>query len=319
LTTDGRDNGLERTALLSGSANPALAEAIAGELGIASIGRTVERFPDGEVSVELEDSVRHRHVFLVQPTSPPVNDNLMELVALADACRRAAAKRVTAVVPYFGYARADRRKSRRVSIMGRAAADLLEASGVQHLVTLDLHSPQVEGFFRIPVENLTAIPTLAEAVRPHVNPDSVIVSPDLGAVERASALAERAGCRLAVVAKRRLSGREVEARRLIGNVEGRSCLILDDMISTGGTILTALEAIREAGARDDVRVAASHGVFAEGAREKLVKAGIRELLVTDSLAIPEGDDEGVRRVSVAPLLATALRRLALGESLRDLF
>jgi ribose-phosphate pyrophosphokinase len=313
------DGAMERLVVLSGTANAALAASVASELAVPLASCRVERFPDGEVSAELADSVRHRDVFVVQPTSPPVNDNLMELVALADACRRAAAQRVTAVVPYFGYARADRRKSRRVPIMGRAVADLLEASGVRHLVTLDLHSPQVEGFFHIPVESLTAIPSLAGELRGRVGPDTVIVSPDFGAVERASAFAERLGCSVAVLPKRRLSGSEVEVRKLIGEVEGRPCVILDDMISTGGTILKAIEAVREAGAAPDIRVAATHGVFAEGAVERMIEAGIDEVLVTDSVAPALHEPPGVRRISIAPLLATALQRLAEGNSLRDLF
>jgi len=305
--------------VISGSANPPLARAIAAELGLSLAKCRIERFPDGEVTAEVEESVRQRQVFLVQPTAPPVNDHLVELIALADACRRAAADWITAVVPYFGYARADRRKARRVPIMARAAANVIEASGIDHLVTLDLHSPQVEGFFEIPVESLTAVPTLVDAVRERVDPQTVIVSPDFGAVERANALARRLGCEIAIVPKRRVSGSEVEAGELIGHVEGRPCLIVDDMISTGGTIVKAIETLQRAGARDGVRVVATHGVFAAGAQQRLFAAGVEELLVTDSLPAPADEAPGVRRVSVAPLLATALRRLALGQSLRDLF
>jgi ribose-phosphate pyrophosphokinase len=313
------EEGMEDFRVLAGTANPALAAAIAAELSVPLAGCRIERFPDGEISAELEESVRHHQIFIVQPTAPPVNDHLIELAAVADACRRAAAKGVVGVVPYFGYARGDRRKSRRTPIMARAAADLLEASGVQHLVTLDLHSPQVEGFFHIPVEGLTAIPILAVALRDQVVPETVIVAPDLGAIERASELAERLGCSVAVLPKRRLSGTEVEVRQLIGDVEDRPCLILDDMISTGGTILKAVEALHQAGARPQIRVAATHGVFAEGAREGLMASGLQEIVVTDSVAIPDGDVSGLRRLTIAPLLATALRRLAVGESLRDLF
>jgi len=305
--------------VISGTANPPLARAIAAELGLSLAKCRIERFPDGEVTVEVEQSVRQRQVFLVQPTAPPVNDHLVELIALADACRRAAADWITAVVPYFGYARADRRKARRVPIMARAAANVIEASGIDHLVTLDLHSPQVEGFFEIPVESLTAVPTLVDAVRERVDPQTVIVSPDFGAVERANALARRLGCDIAIVPKRRVSGSEVEAGEPIGRVEGRPCLIVDDMISTGGTIVKAIETLQRAGARDGVRVVATHGVFAAGAQQRLFAAGVEELLVTDTLPAPADEAPDVRRISVAPLLATALRRLALGESLRDLF
>jgi ribose-phosphate pyrophosphokinase len=305
--------------IFTGTANPPLATAIAAELGVPLAPCRIERFPDGELTAEVQESVRDHQVFLVQPTAPPVNDHLMELVALADACRRSAADRVIAVVPYFGYARADRRKGRRVPIMARAAADIIEASGIQHLVTLDLHSLQVEGFFHIPVESLTATPTLVDSLRDRVGPDTVIVAPDVGAAERATAFAERLGCDVAILPKRRLSGREVVMGEPIGEVQGRSCLIIDDMISTGGTILKGIEALRRAGARPDVRVVATHGVFTDGAREKLIAAGVAELLVTDSVATPPGEPAAVSRVSVAPLLATALRRIVAGESLRDLF
>jgi ribose-phosphate pyrophosphokinase len=309
---------MERFVVLGGTANPALAEAIAGHLRVP-VGRSrIERFPDGETAIEIEESVRDRHVFIVQPTSPPVNEHLMELAALADGCRRAAAERVTAVVPYFGYARADRRKGRRVPIMARAAADLLEACGIDHLVTLDLHSPQVEGFFRVPVENLTAVPVLVQALRERVRAETVIVSPDFGAVERASTFADRLGCAVAVLPKRRLSGSAVEVGMPIGEVAGRHCLILDDMISTGGTILKGLDALQKAGALPGVTVAATHGVFAEGALERLRAAGVADLLVTDSVA-PAPREEGVHRVSIAPVLGAALERIATGESLGDLF
>jgi ribose-phosphate pyrophosphokinase len=310
---------MDNFVVLSGSANPALARAIAERLASRLASCRIERFPDGEISAELEQTVRDQHVFVVQPTSPPVNDHLMELAALADACRRAAAHRVIAVAPYLGYARADRRKHRRVPIMGRIAADLLEASGVQHLVTMDLHSPQIEGFFHIPVENLSAVPLLVETLRGRIASDSVVVSPDFGAVQRASAFAEMLGCSIAILPKRRLSGSEVEVSKLIGEVAGRPCVILDDMISTGGTILKAIEAVRDAGGRPDILVVATHGVFTAGAREKLLAAGAADLLVTDTVAACPGGDAGVRRVSVAPLLAAALRRIAVGESLRDLF
>lgn len=309
---------MERLALLAGGANRPLAEAVADQLGIPLIRCRTERFPDGEVTAELQESVRDRDVFVVQPTSPPVNDHLMELVALADACRRSAARRVIAVVPYFGYARADRRKNRRVPIMGRAVADVLEISGVQQLLTVDLHSPQVEGFFRIPVESLSAIPILMEDLRPIAEEKLVVVAPDLGAAERATVGAQRLGCPVAVLTKRRLSGSDVEVGQLIGDVDGCSCLILDDMISTGDTVVKAAEALRAAGALPEIRVAATHGVFTARAPNNLFEAGISELIVSDTIAPKADTGSGVRRVSIAPLLAKAIRRLSTGESLRDL-
>lgn len=310
---------MEKFTILAGTGNPALAEAVAVELGTPLGGCEVERFPDGELEVRLEDSVRGREVFVVQPTSPPVNDHLVELVAFADACRRAAATRVVAVVPYFGYARADRRRARRVPVMGRAVAELLECAGVQQVVTLDLHSPQVEGFFRVPVENLTAIPLLAEALRERLEPETVVVSPDFGAVDRATVFAQRLGLSVAILAKRRLSGREVEVRQLIGDVRNRPCVLLDDMISTGGTIAGGVQVLREAGARPGFLVVATHGLFTEDALERMKDAGVEEAIVTNSVSPRESSGHTVRRISIAPLLAAAIRRLAEGGSLRELF
>jgi ribose-phosphate pyrophosphokinase len=310
---------MEKFTVLAGTGNAPLAAAIAGELNVP-LGRcNVERFPDGEIEVRLEESVRDREIFIVQPTSPPVNDHLIELVAFVDACRRGAAARVVAVVPYYGYARSDRRKGRRAPVMARAVAEMLETAGVQQLVTLDLHSPQVEGFFRVPVENLTAIPLLADALRDRISPETVVVSPDVGAVDRATAFGRRLGLPVAVLAKRRISGREVEVRQLIGEVRDRPCLLVDDMISTGGTIAKGVEVLREAGARPEFVVVATHGLFTEDSWEKLTGAGVEEIVVADTIAVREGDGSKVRRVSIAPLLAAAIRRLAAGESLRDLF
>lgn len=309
----------ESWAILQGSANPPLAAAVCAEVDREPIRSQIERFPDGEIGVEIAESVRGRHLFLLQPTSPPVDEHLIELVALADACRRAGAERITAVVPYFGYARADRRKNRRVPIMARMAAELLESAGVEQLVALDLHSAQVEGFFRIPVESLTAVPVLAEALRPQIPQDAVIVAPDLGATERASVLAERLGRSVAILAKRRLSGHEVEIRNVIGDVRDRHCFIVDDMISTGGTILQAAAALRQAGAREEIRVVATHALFPPTLPGRLRETGISKVVVTDSIANPAARAPGIETISIAPLLARAILNLATGRSLRDLF
>ena len=310
---------MESFAVFAGTANEPLAHAVARELGVELGASTVERFPDGEVTVRLEESVRARDVFVVQPTSRPVNDNLVELLAFADACRRAAAARVTAVVPYFGYARADKRKGRRDPVTARMVADLMQTAGITHVVTLDVHTPQIEGFFRVPVDNLTAIPTLCDALRGRLSDGTVVVSPDLGAVARATAFGERLKLPTAVIHKRRKSGAEVEAVQVIGDVRGRPCLIVDDMISTGGTIVEAMRSLGEAGASGDFTVAASHGVFVEDARERLAAAGARAVVVSDSLPVRPADGSPVHVVTIAPLLATALRHLVRGESLRDLF
>lgn len=305
--------------ILAGTGNRPLAEAVAGELGVPLGGCAVERFPDGEIEVRLDDSVRGGTIFVIQPTSPPVNEHLVELIAFADACRRGAAARIVAVVPYFGYARADRRKGRRVPVMARAVADMLEAAGFHHLVTVDLHSAQVEGFFHIPVENLTAVPLLAESLRGRVTPETVLVSPDLGAVDRVTALGQRLALPVAILAKRRISGREVEVRQLIGDVEGRPCVLVDDMISTGATIASGVQVLKKAGARGPFQVAATHGLFTEGALQKLEAAGIGDVTVADTIRAPGTDGVSVHTLSIAPLLASAIRRIAEGESLRDLF
>jgi ribose-phosphate pyrophosphokinase len=293
--------------LFSGSANPALAEAVARQLGTTLSPSTTERFPDGELTVRLEASVRGRVVVVVQPTSPPVNDHLMELLAFADACRHAAAERLVAVVPYFGYARSDRRAGRREPIMARLAADLMQTAGIGHLVTLDAHTAQLEGFFRIPADNLSAVPALADALRDRVPADLVVVAPDLGAVDRATAVASRLGATVAVLHKQRLSGRDVAIRRIVGEVEGRPCLIVDDMISTGSTILKSAEALREAGAEGEMVVAATHGVFSGDALERLRGSGITDLWITDSIATRP--HPGLEVVPIAPVLAAGVRRL----------
>jgi ribose-phosphate pyrophosphokinase len=293
--------------LVSGSANLPLAEAVARELGLPLSPSTTERFPDGELTVRLEDSVRGSEVFVLQPTSPPVNDHLIELLAFADACRHAAAERVVAIVPYFGYARSDRRAGRREPIMASLVADLVHTAGIRHLVTVDAHTAQLEAFFRIPVDNLTAVPLLCEMLQHRLPEGVVVVAPDLGAVARATEVAARLGAPMALLHKQRLSGREVEIRQIVGEVRDRPCLIVDDMISTGSTIVKSVEALRDAGALSQVTVAATHAVFTSGALDRLRSSGVAEVWVTDS--IPTSPQRDVRVVSIAPLLAAALRRL----------
>jgi ribose-phosphate pyrophosphokinase len=306
-----------RALLFAGSAATELAACVADRLGWRLGACSVRRFPDGEVNVRLEESVRGREVFFLQPTSPPVNDNLMELLAFTDACRRSAANRVTSIAPYFGYARADRRGGRRDPITASLVAGLMEGAGVDHLVSVDLHSPAIEGFFRIPVDSLSALPVLADALKPRLTRETVVVSPDLGRLEEAVELGRRLALPVGAVHKKRLSGTEVQTLDVIGDVRDKSCLILDDMISTGGTIAAATEALAAAGARRDWIVAATHAVFAPGAAEVLGAAGVRMVLVTDTIP-PRPEWPAVERVSVAPLLADALRRIVADESLRDL-
>jgi ribose-phosphate pyrophosphokinase len=294
-------------AIFGGSASVELAASIARELGTTLGDCAIDRFPDGEVAVRLLEPVRRKDVFLVQSTSPPVNDHLMELLALADACRRAAAERITAVIPYFAYARADKRHGRREPVTARVVADLLHSVGVAHVVTLDLHTPQIEGFFHTPVDSLTAVPALCDALKPILPKDAVVVSPDGGRVNLATEYARCLGAALVVLHKRRLGGDEVAVTHVVGEVAGKACLLIDDMISTAGTMVQSIKALIDKGARPEIHIAATHGLFVGKARERLDAAPVREIVVTDTCAPPSGWNK-LRVVSSAPLIAAALRR-----------
>jgi ribose-phosphate pyrophosphokinase len=304
--------------LLSGSANPALAAAVAARLGTPLAARILERFPDGELHVELRESVRGQQVFLFQPTSSPVEAHLFEMLLLADACRRAGARRRVAVMSYFGYARQDRRAKGRDPIGARLVCDMLAAGGIDGAVVLDLHSPAAEGFFPVPAEHLSAVPLLAAAIREHVGDRAVVVAPDLGAVKLANRYSTLLGCPVATIYKTRLSGHEVKVQQVVGDVRDRTPFIVDDMISTGGTVAAAVRALIAAGCRPDLTVVATHGVFTDRAAETLRALPIGRLVTTDSvtpradLALP------VEIVSVAPLLADVIGRLDRDESLGEL-
>jgi len=304
--------------LFGGTANPRLAEAVARELGVV-LGRSrVDRFPDGELSVSLLDSVRGKDVYVVQPTSPPVNDRLMELLAFADVCRRAAAARVTAVVPYFGYARADRRDRRREPITASMVAALMQTAGIHHVLSVDLHTPQVEGFFQVPVDTLSAVDAIAQSLAGTLPADLTVVSPDAGRVRMATEYARLLGAPLAIIVKRRESGSETEVTHLVGEVRGRACLIVDDMISSGGTLVSSIGALRVAGARE-FYVAATHGLLVGDACERLERAGVREVVVTDTVDVPCRDWPRLRVVSLAPLLGEVIRRMVSRGSISEMF
>jgi ribose-phosphate pyrophosphokinase len=307
---------LYETMILAGPANPALAQGMTQVLGVELAPCTVQRFPDGETAVHLDVSVRGKHVYILQPTAPPVNDSLMELLAMADACRRAAAGRITALVPYYGYARADKRHGRREPITASLVAALMRTAGVDHVVTVDLHTIQIEGFFPGPFDTLTAVPTLCDALAAALPPDAVVVSPDAGRVKLATDYGERLAMPLAVLHKRRESGQATHVTHLVGDVRGKTCLVIDDMISTGGTLVESVSALREAGA-ERFFVAATHGLLLNEAPRRLAEAGVEGVYVTDTVAPPAAD--GLRVVSVAPLLGAAVRRLALDRSLEALF
>ena len=305
--------------IFAGTANPGLAAEIAAEQGVLPGACSIERFPDGETSVQLLEAVRRKEVFLVQPLSPPVNDHLVELLALADACRRAAAARITAVVPYLGYARSDKRHGRREPISGRMVADVLEAIGIDHVVTMDLHAPQVEGFFHIPVDSLTAIPTLCNSLHEKLPDGIVVVAPDAGALRMATDYAHRLAGTVAVLHKRRESGTGTQVTHLVGDVVGKPCLLVDDMISTGGTLASGIEALLKAGARPELTIAATHGLLLPGARQKLAHEAVKKILITDTVAGAPTDWPKLQVVSIAPVIAGALKRILEHRSLGDLY
>jgi len=306
-----------KLSLLPGSANRSLAQAIAAILGEPPARCDHELFPDGEQHIEILDSVRGRDVYVIQPTSPPVDPHLMELLLLGDAARRAGAGRITAVVPYFGYARQDRRAKGREPVTSRLVADLIQAA-FDRVVALDVHTSSIEGLFRIPIEHLSAVPVLAEVARAARLPKSVIVAPDLGAVKLAERYAAILDLPIGVVRKRRLSGEQVTVSGIVGDVTGRAPIIVDDMISTGATIAAAIETLSAANCTSNIIVVATHGLFVGPAVERLRKSAANKIIVTDSVALPENVSLPVEVASVAPLLADAVGRLHRDQSLETL-
>lgn len=303
--------------LLSGDANVPLAAAIADRLGITLAPRLLERFPDGEVHIEIQADVRGADTYLIQPTSLPVGENLLELALFADACRRAGAARLTAVIPYFGYARQDRRVHDGEPLGAAVLAALIAAAGIERVLAVDLHAAAIEACFTA-LAHLTAVPLLTEALRAHADAHAVVVSPDLGAAKLAERYAAALCLPVAVVHKTRLSGTEVAVRRLVGDVRGLRPIIIDDMISTGGTIAAAVKALVDAGCIPEVTVAATHALLVGPARDRFATLPIKRLIVTDSVATAPDAGVPVSTVSLAPLLAEAIGRLAGEQSLRDL-
>jgi ribose-phosphate pyrophosphokinase len=308
--------------LFTGNANPALALDIARHL-MVPVGRaSVGRFSDGEINVEIMENVRGRDVFLVQSTCPPVNDSLMELLIMADACRRASAASITAVVPYFGYARQDRRpRATRAAITAKLVADMICGAGVDRMLTLDLHAEQIQGFFGIPVDNVYGSPVLLGDVWRKAYPKLIVVSPDVGGVVRARAFAKRLDdADLAIIDKRRPRANESKVMNIIGEVEGRSCVLIDDMVDTAGTLCLAAQALKDEGAE---RVVAyiTHAVLSGAAVERIGKSALDELVVTDT--VPLNADGAacprIRQLSVASLLAETIRRIRDEESVSSLY
>ncbi|MGA3066305.1 MAG: ribose-phosphate pyrophosphokinase [Tepidisphaeraceae bacterium] len=307
--------------VFTGRANPALAQKICQYLRIPiGVGRT-ELFPDGELIVNVEEDVRGRDCFVVQPTCHPVNAHLMELFVWIDTLRRASAKRVTAVIPYFGYARQDQKHAGRTPITAKLVANLLERSGADRVVAVDLHAGQVQGFFDIPVDHLSAAPIFAKWFRTLNLTNHIFVSPDVGNVKRAQAYAELVGGELCFIDKRRKSGSTTEAKHVIGDVQGKNVLIVDDMITTAGTIAGACKILRDNGARD-IFIAATHAVFAPPAMDRLMECGFAKLAVTDSIPIGNRAERIKDRLvvlSVAEFLGEAINRIHHNESVSALF
>lgn len=310
---------MEKIKVFTGNANRPLAMEICDHLGIQLGKSEVKSFSDGEVFVELQESVRGVEVYVVQSTSIPCNNNLMELLIMLDAFKRASAGSVTAVIPYYGYARQDRKVAPRTPITAKLVADLLTVAGATRIVCVDLHAGQIQGFFNIPVDHLYATPVLLNYIKENFHDDIVIVSPDAGGVERARAFAKRLGANLAIIDKRRPRPNVSEVMNIIGEVEGKTAIILDDMIDTAGTITQAAAALEEKGAKR-IYACCTHAVLSGPAIERLEKSPISELVVTNT--IPKRDSatsDKIKRLSVGPLLGEAIRRIHYGESVSSLF
>ncbi|MBN2210331.1 MAG: ribose-phosphate pyrophosphokinase [Sedimentisphaerales bacterium] len=313
-------DGTRQLKVFCGTAHKELAAKICQSMGVTPGRAKIEAFPDGETLVRIEDDVRGRDCFIIQPTCPPVNQNLMELLIFIDCLRRASAQRITAVLPYFGYARQDRKSEGRTPISAKLVANLLTTAGAGRVLAIDLHAEQVQGFFDIPVDNLTAEPVIAEYFRTLNLPNQVLVSADVGNVKKTNVYAQDLNVDLAVIDKRRVNGSEAEAVRIIGDVKDKNVLIFDDMITTAGTICAAVRLVRQFGAKS-VRVGATHGVLVAPAFERLAQAPVDELVITDTL--PLGDKvarlNNVTVLSIANLLGEAIHRIHENKSVSAIF
>jgi ribose-phosphate pyrophosphokinase len=307
--------------LVTGNSNRALADAVAAYLERPLTDTTVKRFADHEIFVEIHENVRGEDVFILQSTSQPANDNLMELLILSDALRRSSARRITAVIPYFGYARQDRRTVGRTPISAKLVANLITEAGVNRVITLDLHAAQIQGFFDIPTDNLYGAPVITRDILEKYDASNVmIVSPDVGGVARARAIAQRLNADLAIVDKRRPRAGVSEVMNIIGDVAGHDCIMVDDIVDSGGTLVNAAEAILEAGATS-VAAYITHGVLSPGASERVANSRLKELVITDSIeASPEAAKvKNIRRMTIAPLIGEAIARTAAEQSVSSLF
>ena len=295
--------------IFTGNANPALAKEICDYLGLPLGEAFVGRFNNGEVQIMIDESVRGKDVFIIQPTSYPVNDNLMELMVMADALKRASACHITAVVPYYGYARQDRKTRGREPITAKLVANLMQTSGITRLVTIDLHAGQIQGFFDVPVDHLYGASILAKYINEKNLEDVIVVSPDLGGVTRARDLADRIGAPIAIIEKKRPEPGVAKVMNLIGDVKGKNCIIVDDIVDTAGSLVEGAKALEEFGAKS-VMAAVTHAVLTDPASERIANSNIKELIVTNTMPLPENCKlDNVTQLSVAPLLGEAIMRI----------
>jgi ribose-phosphate pyrophosphokinase len=316
-----RNRGATRMKLVAGNSNRPLAEAISGILKIPLTKSIVRRFADMEVFVEVQENMRGEDVYVLQSTSFPANDNLMELLILVDALKRSMARRITAVMPYFGYARQDRRPGPRTPISAKLVANLIERAGVDRVMTVDLHAGQIQGFFDIPTDNLFAAPTMVRDIQERYGADNLaVVSPDVGGVVRARALAKRIGVPIAICDKRRERPGESEVMNVIGEVEGKACILIDDIVDSGGTLVNAANALLAKGATE-VTAYITHGVLSGGAVAKIAASNLKTLVITDSIQPTETTKSAanIRVLSIGPLLSEAIARTAREESVSSLF
>ena len=311
---------LERIRVFSGNANVPLAQKICQKLGVSLGQANVTTFSDGETRVEINENVRGMDVFIIQSTCTPVNVTLMELLIMIDAMKRASADRITAVVPYYGYARQDRTVAPRAPISAKLVADLITTAGAQRLLSMDLHAGQIQGFFNIPVDNLFATPVLIDYMKKNYQDDTVVVSPDTGGVERARAFGKRLGASLAIIDKRREGPNEAQVMNIIGNVKGKRAIILDDMVDTAGTVVQAANALSDAGALE-VSVCCTHPVLSGPAIDRIQNSNIREFVVTDTIPLSEkaAGCKTIKVLSVSGLLSEAVRRIYYNDSVSSLF
>ena len=305
--------------IFTGNANPELAKEICDYLGLPLGEAFVGRFNNGEVQIMIDESVRGKDVFIIQPTSYPVNDNLMELMVMADALKRASARHITAVVPYYGYARQDRKTRGREPITAKLVANLMQTSGITRLVTIDLHAGQIQGFFDVPVDHLYGASILAKYINEKNLEDVIVVSPDLGGVTRARDLADRIGAPIAIIEKKRPEPGVAKVMNLIGDVKGKNCIIVDDIVDTAGSLVEGAKALKEFGAKS-VMAAVTHAVLTDPASERIAYSNIKELIVTNTMPLPENCKlDNVTQLSVAPLLGEAIMRIFHEVSVSNLF